>query len=360
LILSFLLQPTPSSTDPLCVCCDSRSGRKVALKVIKVANSLQGGNGISLDLVREVKFLTTFTSIAPQHVVNLMDAFFNKTGDIVMVFEYMQADLSGVLSPNGTMLKDSHVRGILRQVLEGLAILHEHGVMHRDCKASNLLINDEGFVKLADFGLATNYKQREVFGCNVVTLWYRAPELLLGDERYGPAVDMWAAGCILYELMARRSLFPGAAERQQLQLIIKVLGTPNDSSWPGVASLPNYRATIGEMPYMPPSLRETLIPELGSDANTLDLAARLFSLAPDSRITAAEALRHPYFRDPGFPVADRHELPRCAPLHDYEVRKRRRLERAAASRKADGASSKEPKEGRTSTEVPKEADGKKR
>lgn len=101
------------------------------------------------------------------------------------------------------------------------------------CAASNLLINREGQVKLADFGLATNYRTREKFGCNVVTLWYRAPELLLGDTKYGPAVDVWSAGCIFGELALRQPLFRGRDEDEQLRLIFSICGTPNDDQWPG-------------------------------------------------------------------------------------------------------------------------------
>jgi hypothetical protein len=157
--------------------------------------------------------------------------------------------------------------------------------MHRDCKASNLLLNRRGIVKLADFGLATNYRTRERFGCNVVTLWYRAPELLLGDERYGPAVDVWSAGVIFGELALRRHLFPGRSDQHQLQLIFEGCGVPDNSTWPNVTQLPNWRP-FGRVQSQLRDLFVSALPQEG-----INLITELLSLNPAGRPTAERGAR---------------------------------------------------------------------
>jgi serine/threonine protein kinase len=190
--------------------------------------------------------------------------------------------------------------------------------MHRDCKASNLLLNRRGIVKLADFGLATNYKTRERFGCNVVTLWYRAPELLLGDERYGPAVDVWSAGVIFGELASRRHLFPGRSDQHQLQLIFEGCGVPDNTTWPGVTQLPNWRP-FGRVQSQLRDLFVSVLPPEG-----IELIVELLSLNPGGRPTAAMALERPYFKTQ--PICQPHELPAFSPVHEYEARKARATE----------------------------------
>lgn len=187
--------------------------------------------------------------------------------------------------------------------------------MHRDCKASNLLLNRRGIVKLADFGLATNYRTRERFGCNVVTLWYRAPELLLGDERYGPAVDVWSAGVIFGELALRRHLFPGRSDQHQLQLIFEGCGVPDNSTWPNVTQLPNWRP-FGRVQSQLRDLFASALPPEG-----IQLIVDLLSLNPAGRPTAAQALERSYFKM--HPMCQPHELPAFSPVHEYEARKAR-------------------------------------
>jgi serine/threonine protein kinase len=190
--------------------------------------------------------------------------------------------------------------------------------MHRDCKASNLLLNRRGIVKLADFGLATNYRTRERFGCNVVTLWYRAPELLLGDERYGPAVDVWSAGVIFGELALRRHLFPGRSDQHQLQLIFEGCGVPDNSTWPNVTQLPNWRP-FGRVQSQLRDLFVSALPQEG-----INLITELLSLNPAGRPTAEEALERPYFKV--YPMCQPHELPAFSPVHEYEARKARAVD----------------------------------
>ncbi len=176
-----------------------------------------------------------------------------------MVFEYMDHDLSGVLQQTQFVFTDAHLKSFCRQMLSGLAYLHHKGVIHRDIKGSNILVNSRGELKLADFGLARVYQKRRKsdYTNRVITQWYRPPELLLGATVYGPEVDMWSAGyvhasviwhcilhllsrCIMLELFTKKPVFQGTDELHQISVIYKIMGTPTADSWPGVTSLPWY------------------------------------------------------------------------------------------------------------------------
>lgn len=159
-----------------------------------------------------------------------------------MVFEYMDHDLTGVLSQTQFAFSAAHCKALCRQMLAGLAYLHHKGVIHRDMKGPNILLNNRGELKLADFGLARFYQKRRIadYTNRVITLWYRPPELLLGATVYGPEVDMWSAGCIMLELFTKKPIFQGTDEINQLQVIYKYLGTPDIACWPGLADLPWY------------------------------------------------------------------------------------------------------------------------
>ncbi|GFH26171.1 protein kinase domain-containing protein [Haematococcus lacustris] len=163
----------------------------------------------------------------------------NYKGSIYMVFDYAEHDLTGLMDSNKFKFTEAQVKCIMKQLLKGLAYVHGNGVLHRDLKASNILIDKHGSVKLADFGLARTWQERQDSRLTnrVITLWYRPPELLLGAERYGPEVDMWSVGAIFAELLVGKPIFPGSNEMEQLDKIFAILGTPNETSWPGIDSL---------------------------------------------------------------------------------------------------------------------------
>lgn len=175
-----------------------------------------------------------------------------------LVFEYMEHDLHGLIDSR-ISLDVSHIKCIMKQLLEGVNYLHSNGVMHRDIKGANVLLNNKGEVKLADFGLARkcdphdkiNYTNR------VVTLWYRSPELLLGSVRYTPAIDMWSIGCCFAELLTSRPLFAAKNEAEMLDLIYKKCGSPTEATWPGIDKLKNYEFPENAKKY-PRKLREEL------------------------------------------------------------------------------------------------------
>jgi len=160
-----------------------------------------------------------------------------------MVFEYMDHDLTGLLERPGTKFSVAQIKCYMKQLLTGLYYCHKNHILHRDIKGSNLLIDNKGILKLADFGLARPYTTNE--GANpltnrVITLWYRPPELLLGAQAYGPAVDMWSAGCIFAELLHGKPILPGKDELEQLDLIFKLCGSPTMENWPEAHGLPWY------------------------------------------------------------------------------------------------------------------------
>jgi serine/threonine protein kinase len=146
----------------------------------------------------------------------------------------------------GGMMSMNNIRLFLFQLLRGLEYCHKRKILHRDLKPQNLLISTTGDLKLADFGLArAKSVPSKTYSNEVVTLWYRPPDVLLGCVKYGPTIDMWGTGCIFYEMTAGRPLFPGSTVEEELTLIWKVLGTPTEETWPGITSNPEFISGLG-------------------------------------------------------------------------------------------------------------------
>jgi serine/threonine protein kinase len=177
--------------------------------------------------------------------------------------------------------------------LRGVADCHCKRVLHRDIKPQNILLNDTGEVKIADFGLARAFQVPiRPYTHEVVTLWYRAPEILLNSAEYSTPVDIWSVGCIFAELYNQIPLFQGDSEIDQIFKIFRVSGTPTEENWPGVTELPNYKSTFPK--WKPKDIAEK-IP--GMDEVAIDLLSKMLTLDPLNRITASKALKHPYFDD---------------------------------------------------------------
>jgi cyclin-dependent kinase 10 len=181
------------------------------------------------------------------------------------------------------------------QLFNGLQYLHKNFIVHRDLKVSNLLLTDKGQLKIADFGLARKYDiPAKPMTPRVVTLWYRAPELLLQSRYHTTAIDMWAAGCILGELLLHKPLLPGRSEIHQMGLIIDLLGTPNDTIWPGYSKLPVLESfTLKKQPYNNVKHTFTWVSPAG-----IRLLNFLFMYDPQKRGTADECLQSSYFKEP--------------------------------------------------------------
>jgi len=238
----------------------------------------------------EVKYLKALNS--SKNIVHLTDSFWSKEGELCMVFEFMAYDLWRLSTSPNISFNMVQIKCIVQQMLEGLHQCHSAGIMHRDVKPSNLLINDEGTLKLADFGLTTSFLTGNYLSNNVVSLYYRSPELLMGSHAYGPEIDMWSVGCIMIELITNNYLFAGANDNEQLDLIFRVFGTPTEETWPGVSQLPGFTQVKGKRRH-PSRLLSDMFSFLTPDA--LDLVSKLMALDPKKRISSWEALQHPWF-----------------------------------------------------------------
>lgn len=179
------------------------------------------------------------------------------------------------------------------QLIKGIAYCHEKLVLHRDLKPQNLLINRRGELKIADFGLARSFGAPvRSYSHEVVTLWYRSPDVLLGSRYYSTSVDLWSIGCIFGEMVLKRPLFTGSDVKDQLAKIQRILGTPTTREWPGLHEYPEYKDSSFWTGAKPVNFHE-VFPSL--DDNGIDLLSRFLQYAPDQRISAQEALLHPYF-----------------------------------------------------------------
>jgi cyclin-dependent kinase 7 len=265
----------------------SKDNAKVAVKRIKLGAFIDGVNWTAL---REIKLLQ---EVHHDNIVNLLDVFAG-VECVHLVFEYCPFDLSHIIEDASVVLSESIIKSYLDMLLKGCQALHEHWVLHRDLKPSNLLLSPTGVLKIADFGLARTFgsPQREMTS-TVVTIFYRAPELLFGAKQYGPSVDMWSVGCIFAELMIRIPFFPGQGEIDQLGKIFHALGTPSESEWPGMSLLPSYMAFA----HREPTPLANNFPAASPDA--LDLLKWFFKFDPNQRPSAAQARQHAYFTAPG-------------------------------------------------------------
>jgi len=210
------------------------------------------------------------------------------------------------------------------RLLQGLHYCHRNNILHRDIKGSNILIDNAGVVKIADFGLARSYAGQESTNPltnRVITLWYRPPELLLGSTKYGPEVDMWSVGCIFAELVLGKPILPGKNEMEQVDLIFKLCGTPTEEVWPGCTKLPWFHMFKPEKPH-----RRRLLEHLSrAPLDVQDLCDKLLALDPAKRLRADAAILHDFFFNEPQPVAPKEQYESS---HEYQTKKRRQELRA--------------------------------
>ncbi|XP_076934970.1 putative serine/threonine-protein kinase At1g54610 [Bidens hawaiensis] len=237
---------------------------------------------------------------------------------LYLVFEYMEHDLTGLVTLPGVKFTEPQVKCYMKQLLNGLDHCHGHGVLHRDIKGSNLLIDNNGILKIADFGLANYYKQSQIvpLTSRVVTLWYRPPELLLGETHYGVGVDLWSAGCILGELYAGKPIMPGRTEVEQLHRIFKLCGSPSDSYW-SKSKLPHSTAFKPAHPYK----RRILEAFKDFPAAAIGLMQTLLAIDPEERGTAALALKSEFFTIQPH-ACDPSSLPKYPPSKEIDAKMR--------------------------------------
>lgn len=270
------------------------TGAIVALKKLKMDKEK---NGFPITSLREIQ---TLMVCAHDNIVRVREIVVGDTlTQVFIVMDFIEHDLKSLLATMPTPFLASEVKTLLLQLLSAIALCHDNWIVHRDLKTSNLLMNNRGQIKVADFGLARTYG--DPLGDMtqlVVTLWYRAPELLLGATEYSTAVDMWSIGCIFGELILKEPLLPGKGEIDQVSKIFKLLGKPTEEIWPGFSQLPNAKSfnLNSAQPYS--TLRQTF---RYVTAHGLDLLSRLLTYDPLKRISAEEALKHPYFTESPLP-----------------------------------------------------------
>ncbi|KAL0651107.1 hypothetical protein Bca4012_093798 [Brassica carinata] len=247
------------------------------------------------------------------------------SGSMYLIFEYMEHDLAGLASTPGVKFSEAQIKCYMKQLLHGLEHCHSRGVLHRDIKGSNLLLDHNNNLKIGDFGLANFYgdHQKQPLTSRVVTLWYRPPELLFGSTDYGVAVDMWSTGCILAELFNGKAIMPGRTEVEQLHKIFKLCGSPSEEYWKG-SKLPHATVFKPQQPYKR-CVAETF-KSLPSSA--LALVEVLLAVEPDARGTTAHALESEFFTTKPF-ASDPSSLPKYQPRKELDVK----LQKEEARRK---------------------------
>ncbi|KAJ1816985.1 hypothetical protein LPJ56_002187 [Coemansia sp. RSA 2599] len=290
----------------------------VALKRIRLDNEEEG---VPCTAIREISLLK---ELKHPNILGLFDVLHTEK-KLTLVFEFMDSDLKKFVDAYGGDLDPLTVKHLLYQLLCGIAYCHRNRVLHRDLKPQNLLINKRGDLKLGDFGLARAFGiPVRSYSHEVVTLWYRAPDVLLGSRQYDTSIDIWSIGCIFAEMSTGRPFFAGGSIDGQILHIFRIKGTPIDPQepgalpppqasfgqqaagsesvqtsaeidyarrlWPGFSKLPDYRRSFPIFSSVP---LEPLLPKLS--ARGIDLLQRLLEFAPEKRISAEQALAHPFF-----------------------------------------------------------------
>ncbi|XP_076854139.1 cyclin-dependent kinase 7 [Brachyhypopomus gauderio] len=303
---------------------DKTTNTIVAIKKIKVGHRTEAKDGINRTALREIKLLQ---ELSHPNIIGLLDAFGHKS-NISLVFDYMETDLEVIIKDTSLVLTPANIKAYILMTLQGLEYMHLHWILHRDLKPNNLLLDENGVLKLADFGLAKAFgSPNRAYTHQVVTRWYRSPELLFGARMYGVGVDMWAVGCILAELLLRVPFLAGDSDLDQLTKIFETLGTPTEDTWPGMNSLPDY---VSFKMFLGTPL-ENIFSAAGDDL--LELLQGLFTFNPCTRTTASKALRMRYFSQRPAPTPG-HQLPR--PNSSAEALKEKENVTIGIKRKRDG------------------------
>ncbi|RPA80464.1 cyclin-dependent kinase 10, isoform CRA_g [Ascobolus immersus RN42] len=277
---------------------DKQTSEIVALKQVRIFDESRP-NGIPITALREISLLK---SLRHENIVSVLNvAVGSDLNDVYMVMEYVEQDLAHLIDNVKVIFSESEVKCLIKQLLKGVDHLHRNDIIHRDIKASNLLLNGRGILKLADFGMAREFSHRPLTP-GVVTVWYRSPELLLNCVRYTPTVDIWSCGLILGELLLRHPLLPGDDEFDELDLITKLIGPATDRVWPKRRLLPGLSGynfpTASSAPQGVDGLGGNL-ERLFRDysENTIALLRACLSWDPERRPSAREALKHGYFTE---------------------------------------------------------------
>ncbi|EEF32385.1 ATP binding protein, putative [Ricinus communis] len=289
------------------------TGRMVALKKVRFDNFQPESIRF---MAREILILRRLDH---PNIIKLEGIITSRlSSSIYLVFEYMEHDLAGLSSSPDVKFSESQVKCYMKQLLHGIEHCHLRGVLHRDIKVSNILVNNEGILKIGDFGLANvlNPKNKHQLTSRVVTLWYRPPELLMGSTSYGVSVDLWSVGCVFAELLVGKPLLKGRTEVEQLHKIFKLCGSPPDEYWKQ-CKLPNVTM------FKPQHIYESSLRERCKDFPTaaVDLIETFLSIDPEKRGTASSALLSQYFNTTPY-ACDPSSLPKYPPNKEMDAKYR--------------------------------------
>ncbi|KAF7264079.1 cyclin-dependent kinase 1 [Rhynchophorus ferrugineus] len=267
---------------------NKKTGELVAMKKIRLENE---DEGIPSTALREMSLLK---ELHHKNIVTLLEVIMDEPR-LYLIFEFLCMDLKKYLDKieTGKLMDPKLVKSYLYQINEAILFCHQRRIIHRDLKPQNLLISKDGLIKVADFGLGRTFGiPVRVYTHEVVTLWYRAPEVLLGAPRYSCPVDVWSVGCIFAEMATRKPLFQGDSEIDQLFRIFRVLRTPTEEIWKGVSTLPEYKAIF------PNWTGYTLAKQVKAlDEDGIDLLSKMLIYDPSKRISAKAVVSHPYFKN---------------------------------------------------------------
>lgn len=267
----------------------NRTGEYVAMKQMKLEAQEEG---VPSTAIREIALLK---ELSHSNVVRLLDVFC-KPNKLVLVFEYVENDLKKYMKAMNSRLAPGTVKNFAFQLCRGVEFCHGNRIIHRDLKPQNLLIDSRGRLKIADFGLARAFTVPvPKYTHEVVTVWYRPPEILLGATLYSVPVDLWSIGCVLGEMATGAPLFMGDSEIDTIFKIFIKLGTPNEQVWPGVSELPDFKPTFPKWPPRGWAAIRNTAQQVGQEG--IELLERLMCYDPRKRISARRALQHVYFRD---------------------------------------------------------------
>jgi cyclin-dependent kinase 12/13 len=308
------------------------TGETVALKKVNMANEK---DGFPITAIREIQILTRMVHPCTVKLIEIVTSkpteFNRNKGTIFMVFEYMQHDLTGLIDNPEVHFTPYQVKLYMQQMLAGLDYMHSEMLLHRDIKGANMLVNDNGVLKIADFGLSRvfTHLRGEKYTHKVVTLWYRPPEILLGDGRYKAAIDLWSVGIVFAEVVTKKHFFHRPNELSQLAQIFQWCGSPlpppdqpqvaNQHAWTEHSRLPFYES-LKSMCLKPQRRRLLEHPNLKKESaavEALQLLDALLVLDPSRRLTAEQALAHPYFQSA--PACDYNQIDTsqlCVPTRD--------------------------------------------
>ncbi|XP_023034186.1 cyclin-dependent kinase 1 [Drosophila willistoni] len=266
----------------------------VAIKNIRFHHD---DEGIPSAVIREIALLKELKhpNIVELQDVNMMEK------EVHLIFEYLAMDLHRyfeILFSKGEKMHAKSIQSFLYQITEAILFCHRRRILHRDLKPQNLLIDPTHTrIKVGDFGLSRAFDLPvRSYSPEVITLWYRAPELLLGCPQYCCPVDIWSIGCIFFEMLTGRTVFPGESEIDQLICIFKILGTPTEENWMGVTQLPNYSSSFPIYPINKLTMFVRKDFDKNLNASGVDLLNRMLCYQPSQRIVAKDIVKHAFFQ----------------------------------------------------------------